>query len=185
MATDLSICNTAIELVGGNSINSFEDETRESRLCNQLYVVTRDSLLQQRRWSFSLEQVQLARLAATPAKEWNYQYQLPTDILGVSKNYDVYNQWRVIGDKLYANVEEVTILYQKRVDEIVMPPSVVRALELEMAKLLSASLAQDMSMVPVWENMANDALKRARMIDSQIDPNLSIDKRAFDLTAVR
>lgn len=185
MATDLSICNTALELVGANSINSFQDETRESRLCNQLYVTTRDTLLQQKRWSFTLSIRQLSRLTAAPAEEYNYQYQLPSDILGIAKNYDSHTHWRIIGDKLHTNVEECSILYQKQTGEEEFPPSFVRALEMELAKIFSMSLVQDATFTQLFEDEARKALLRAKSVDGQLGPNLKVDRRTFDLTAVR
>jgi len=185
MTTDLEICNTALELVGANSINTFQDETRESRLCNQLYVTTRDTLLQHRRWSFTLEIRQLSKLVATPDQGYNYQYQLPSDVLGIAKNYDSHTDWRIIGDKLHTNVDEVSILYQKETGEEDFPPIFVRALEMEMAKLMSMALVQDPTFTQLFEDEAKKALARARNADSNLGPNLVVDRRTFDLTAVR
>jgi hypothetical protein len=71
-------------MIGVDEISSFDDETREAKLCTNLYPTTRDSLLQQHPWRFSLGQASLARLVDTPLYGYDYAYQLPAGFLRVT-----------------------------------------------------------------------------------------------------
>ena len=189
MATDISICNSALVLVGAdeNAINSFSDSTREARVCAQLYEVTKDTLISKRPWGFTLGQVELAKLVATPLFEYAVVYQLPVDpkLLRVIKTENPGEDYRVFEDKLYTNRTSMKILYQFDPGEENYPPYFVRALELRMAELLALALAQDETFSEGLGRLANRAYKNAAFTDSTNTPPLSIHDVNFALTSVR
>lgn len=190
MPTDVEICASALLLVGADEINSFEDETREARICDNLYDTTRQKLLQSHNWSFSLAMTELSRTTlATTSSEYEfgylYEYSLPTDYLRLIKKDGVANDYRIAGDKLYSNDSEVHILYQYDVSETEFPAYFTRALEFEMAKILAAALMQDETQVELWTALAKDELIRAKNIDSQNQPPSELAENNFALTAVR
>lgn len=184
MATDISICSSALVLVGADEINSFADESREAKLCGILYDTTVKNLLQEHPWRFSLTQASLAQTEATPLYGFQYAYQLPVDCLRVlsmerSWPYQVYE------DKLYANIPLVAITYQFQPSEVRFPAYFVRLLELEMASLLSVALAEDESKATLFRNLADIQKRKARNTDSQQQPTRAIRDYNNVLSQVR
>ena len=142
--TAIDLCSKALLLVGANAIQSFQDGSKESSVCSSIYEITRDTLLTNRLWSFSLEQLDLAQLNETPLRDWKYVYALPTQILRVkkvsgSKSFDI------MGNKLYSNNQTVSIDCQKAVDVDQMPPYFQTALISELAAKLCVALLGDTS----------------------------------------
>lgn len=188
--TDLDICISALLLVGADEINAFTDSTREARICAQLYQTTKEAMLQKAHWSFSLAMTELSRttLATTSAEYefgYTYQYALPPDYLRIIRKNNPTNDYRIVGNKLYTNDDDVQILYQYDVDESRFPSYFTRAFELEMAKLLAAALLQDDNQVQIWEALAKKELISARNIDAQNTPSPQVDPSNFALTHVR
>lgn len=182
--TAIDICSKALLLVGAEAIQSFEDETKESKVCSTIYETVRDTLLTNRLWTFSLETQELAQLNETSLKDWKYVYALPKDVLRIkklngSKNFELMN------GKLYSNMPIVKIDCQKAVDVDEMPPYFQTALISELASKLSMALMGDSNKYTVFANMAQRDLVNARLADSQNRPNISFDEDSFWITVAR
>jgi hypothetical protein len=185
MTTDVSICTSALLMVGADEIESFVDETREAKLCAQIYPTTKTKLLQSFPWRFSLGQVQLAQLATTPLYEYDHAYQLPAGFLRIieinSPSYD----YKIFEDKLYTNADTVYVTYQFDPGEEDFPEYFTRLLELEMASLLSVSLLEDLDKSKLFGQEARRQALQSRSVDSQSQPNEALDDVNFDLIQVR
>lgn len=186
MASEIDICTSALLMVGANSINSFQDESREARVCAAIYETTRDDLLTRHPWSFALGQQQLSQLVTTPLFGYAYAYQLPTEPLclrvqGIDGNYE----YRVFEDKLYTDRTSVNILYIFQAPESEFKPYFTRALELELAAILSIALTEDGAKSDRFGNMAQMQLRKARNTDSQQSTPGKISDENFLLTEVR
>lgn len=83
MSTTVQICNMAILRVGGKSISSLTENSREAEICNVFYASCRDQVLSGFPWNFSKKQEALALLAAAPPTNWAYAYALPVGCLKV------------------------------------------------------------------------------------------------------
>ena len=79
--TDIKICSDALLMLGASPISSFTEGTDESNICDRLYPDIKIRALTMYDWSFSFKKTQLARLVTTPANEYKYEYQLPSDII--------------------------------------------------------------------------------------------------------
>ena len=78
MASDVSICSNALLLIGHSKISALS----ESEQAEAFYDSTYEDFLTQHKWKFStVKSVSLSRLTATPQNEFDYAYQLPTDML--------------------------------------------------------------------------------------------------------
>lgn len=182
--SDISICSTACLLVGANEIESFIDETNEAKVCAAIYEVTRDNVLTIHPWQFSLGQVQLARLVATPLFGYSYAFQLPTDFLRlISTDPDM--GYRIFEDKLYCSSETCNISYQFSPSEAKFPPYFVRLLELELASLLAASLGEDASKQQLFAAIAEKEARKARNTDSQNHKGTQVSASNFGVYTAR
>jgi len=68
-------------LLGGSPISSFTEESAESEIAANLFENSYKSILTQHRWRFASKQATLARLTEKPSNLFEYQFQLPTDLL--------------------------------------------------------------------------------------------------------
>lgn len=60
MATDVSICNRAIQKVGGQPITSLSGASETARACNRVYSEIRDEELRSNNWNFSIKRTILS-----------------------------------------------------------------------------------------------------------------------------
>jgi len=186
MATDLSICQAALLLANANTINSFDDGTREAQMCKAFYETVKDATLQKHPWAFSLFQEQLAKTTNTPLFDFNYEYQLPSNTLRILKiSTPPGNDYRILKDKLFSSVDGIEVLYQKDPGEEFFPAYFRVVLEYRLAQKLSLALTQDEQMAANFQQEYLLTMREARGIDSQSSPNLTIDETSLLLTAVR
>ncbi len=188
--TDLSICVSGLLLVGADEILSFDDTSREARICSQLYSTTKESMLQSHPWTFSLAFTELPGIETVVGTSendfgWQHEYTLPSDFLRIIKKDGLQSDYRIVGDKLYSNQAEVHILYQYNVSETEFPAYFTRALELKMAELLAASLLQDENQLQIWAGLSRQEKLIAKNVDSTQSPPEGMQANNFALTAVR
>lgn len=184
-ATEVSICNGGLLLVGADDINSFSDNTTEAKLCNSIYTDTKKILLQYHPWRFSLAQIDLGgALVSEPLFNWKYQYQLPADFLRVLYIKDDAD-YEIFGTKIYTDNTTCQIVYQSNVSESVMPAYFIRCLQFHLAKIFSLSLQEDLDKMSMFDRAADKETARARSIDSQQQPNKAISLVNYTLLNVR
>lgn len=184
--TAITICNSALLLVGADEISSLSDTSNEGKLANALYEDVKDSLFQSYPWRFSLLQADLgAATGSTPVIEtWSEIFTLPADLLRVISIED--NQpYEVYGDEIYKNGSTCKIVYQKDVGEDEMPAYFVKALNYHLAAVFAISLQEDVNKMRMFEQMAEKETQKARAIDAQQQPNSGIQDTEFSLVNVR
>lgn len=84
MASDVEIANRAITKLGAARINSFDDNTTESRAIKSMYDIARRALLRRALWNFAKKRTTLAAVAIPAANaDWTFanQFTLPPDFL--------------------------------------------------------------------------------------------------------
>lgn len=181
--TAIDICSKALLMIGANSIQSFQDETRESEVCGSLYNIIKEGLLSNRLWTFSMEQVNLARLTTKPLRDYSYSFQIPQNVLRIrgsqSGEYDIY------GDKIYTNAQAMSIDCQINIDESIMPAHFRKVLMDNLCRDLSISLLGDQSKFELFDRLLEKDLKTSRMVDMQNVRNKSFGDDSFFLTVVR
>lgn len=174
MATDVSICNNALLLIGANTITSLSDNVNEAVTCNALYEGTKDSLIQEGNWSFCRDVVSLTSSKATSdIDDYDYMYDIPSTVFRIFKKDNVPNNYDIYGAKLYTNDTTVNIYCLTDPGESAFPAHFVRTLEFKMASILAAALEHDESMTQLFERLFTDSLRKSRRIDGQNTPNKS------------
>ena len=85
MASVVSMCNSALNLLGASTISALTDDSKNARLCNQRYEPVRDRIFRSHAWNCLHKRVQLAQNSTTPVVEYSHAYVLPSDCLRVLK----------------------------------------------------------------------------------------------------
>ena len=198
--TALSICSDALLMLGAKPISSFNEGTDEASVANRLYPDIRNQTLVMYPWSFSFKKLKLARLITTPTNEFKYEYQLPGDRLASPRavydtsatNIPPVKEYRIMGDKVLADYEEVWIDYQYSVPEFAMPTYFVQFLKSMMAWHLALPITDQTEKAQYWQGVATGgpsengrggSLRQAMNIDGQGQPTNAIND--FSLIAVR
>jgi len=170
-------------MVGANTIGSFAEQSRESMLANAYYGLTRDTMLQQYVWRFSVKQAELSRLVEAPLYDYSYAYQLPADALRVNA-YKDNEEFKIFGKKLYTNKDVAQITYQARPNESEFPSYFINALQLELAATFAMAFENEVKYRLLEEKSRFEFIK-AKSIDSQTQTNATLPENNFWITVVR
>lgn len=127
MASQVGICNQAINLVGGTQIVNINDEIQEATICKAIYDDIRDLVLEDADWTFATKRYLLTPEAETPAWGYMFQFTILPEVLRVinaSDSIDRLNgdsdlDWRREGNLILCDIS--TNLYMKGVRQITDP----------------------------------------------------------------
>lgn len=161
MASEVEICNRALQKLGAKRIISLSDDSVNARACNVAYVPVRDALLEDHFWRFAIERAELAADAMTPAWGRANSFQLPSDYICLAPSYpeDNFNSkdWVIEGLKILTDdTAPIYIRYVKRVTD----PNAMTSLFREM---LSTELAFELC-----EELTQSNTKKAQLEKDKI-----------------
>jgi hypothetical protein len=165
----VSICNSALRLVGAQSITSLDDAVDGARLCKQFFTPCFEEMLYLRDWGFARKRATLAELLTPPAFGYAHAYQLPTDLVRIiGSNIPDGCDWQREGDKIYTDETSVGLLYLYYCDT----PSLWshgfrRALEYDLASKIAYPLTKDAALAQYLFTQFEDALADAASLDGQ------------------
>lgn len=171
------IVSQALLYIGEAPISSFSEGTA-GLVASNLYDITRDDLLTAYRWRFAVGKKSLSRLTSTPLNEWQYAFQLPTDLLLLIRTYPN-SKYEVYEDKIYSNSATLEIDYVFRPESGAFPAFFVKALSYKLAAEFAIAITNNQSLADRMEMRAADSLKKARFNDSQGRANTAIIHRPF------
>ena len=195
--TDIEICSRALTRIGSGAIQSFDEGTDKATTCDLIYSSILDSELSLYPWRFAMKKVQLARLTDTPANEWKYVYQLPTDAIGgpfamfnstgagVSPN----KRYEIFADKLFTNELVVVIDYPFKPTEPAFPAYFVEFLVLAIASALAMPITDQANTAELYRGLAyglpsdngnGGQLARARRANSAQQPPQRIENFSLE-----
>ncbi len=171
-------------LVGANTINSFDENTTESKVSGQLYESTLENLLTRCRWRFASKQQQLSKLTTNPLGRYDSAYQVPSDALqmhtvSLSDSIIEYDRY---GNEIYADTSASDILiadYTFQPSEADFPPYFKQALVFELASLFAGAIARNDTLSQLYSNKATIQLTVAKGQDSQAQTNRRVDVDRF------
>lgn len=197
--SDIDICNLALSYVGADTIRTFEENNKRSRLCEIFFGAVKKALLDGFDWPFARK---LAGLVAAPTSVvtpsgW-YAYAIPSDC---SRIRDLYppgsrDPWEIIGQYfhcalsenvyVYYTVKEIaTARFSESFSQLLALGVAVRlAMPITQNRDLYKSLAEDfrLSKMEVWETEANTGNSyRAYNENPNNDTFVNVDTQdAFD-----
>lgn len=174
MASTTDIGNLALSRIGHNRfMSSYDDDaTTEADLIRLHYPLCRDALLRSHPWNFAIKRVDLAQVDETPAFEFDYVYQLPTDCLKVIRTEMDYENvdadYRIEGRKLLCNESTCAIEYVYRVTDTTHFDSLfIDALSYMIAAEVAMPLINDANAAAKARQEFDRVLREARSVDAQ------------------
>lgn len=173
-ASEVSIANEALLLLGANTITSFADDDSNAVLVDRFYHSERDAILRSHRWNCAIETANLASLSDTPIIDWQYQFTLPVDpyclrVLDVrTVSGDIYLDFAIQGRKILTQESTVDITYIKRVED---PSSfdalLYQTIVFRLAWKLAFPITRSHTVMNHMGTMYEAVAREARAIDSQ------------------
>jgi hypothetical protein len=132
-SSETDIGNLALGRAGSDkTILSFNEGSKEARLCLRFYEFCRDEVLERAPWPFAVRVQALAALpVATLLPGWQYQYALPTDCLNVlavvpaSDVTDVSNYYCACNNTPWAPVRPCVYAFRKAMNDAGTLPTVL------------------------------------------------------------
>jgi len=167
MASEVSICNRALALLGANTITSLSDGSTEANVCKAVYADARDGILRSRPWSCAIQRATLAQLSTAPVWDYGKAYSLPNDphCLAVLELKET-TKYRIEGRTLVCNTDTATIKYVARItDPAQFDPSLVFALSSRIGAEIAYALTQNRALSNDMWSMSAQALTDASVDD--------------------
>lgn len=166
---DLDIINSALNLIGANEISSLDEGSREANVAGVMYDDIYESELAAHPWGFAKAKVLLAQLTSTPLNEWEYAYQLPTDLIRLL-NTNSTQDYEILEDKLYSNENTVEIEYITRIDESKLPKWFKVSVMYRLASDMCVAITSNRTLAESLDAAYQVRTKNARFINDDQQP---------------
>lgn len=172
---ETDICNQALGRFSANAISDLGEQSAEGAACRRFYAQTRDELLRQHPWNFSIARTTLAT-SFTPDSQYTYGFNLPPDCLRVLTVYDYDDDWVIEQGSLLLNNDSPSIIYIARIDDCgKYPPDFVETFILKLSTKLCTALTQNWKLSSQLYQEYEIALGRAKAADAQENSPQAID----------
>lgn len=168
----IDICSRALILIGADPITSFDDGNTEALVAVNMYEDVARASLVNSRWRFATNQAVLNLLSAAPTGRYDRAYQLPSDTLmlhAITVN-DSPIDYQIYGSKVFSDTSPSDIViadYSFRADEQDWPSYFIIAVEYSLAVVFATSIARDSTLASIMQGQAQNAMAKARSLDSQ------------------
>ncbi len=148
MASEVSICNRALSILGHEPLLALSDDTNAGRTMNATYSDVRDAEHDRHRWRHTFKRATLAASVTNPDFDYARQFQLPSDFIRLVEGGDIYKvadlndyrtgtneDWSIEGGMLLTHLAApLRIRYIARiVDTALFPPSFAESLACRIA----------------------------------------------------
>lgn len=174
MISEIDICSAALLAVGGDPIQSFDEETASAGIAKAFYALVRDTLLASYPWNFAHDVRALARLADAPRADYAYAYALPADSVSIQSLGEGGRSRGLVYRRsgttvIETDAESVIISYTRRLPPDALPAYFRHALTLQLAAEFCIPLTENTGRWEALQAAADRSLAVARRIDAQQD----------------
>jgi len=174
MASVISICNSALNLLGASTISALTDDSKNARICNQRYEPVRNRVFRGHAWNCLHKRVQLAQDSTAPVVEYTYAYTLPSDCLRVLKIHtgtaDSINSeidYKVEQRKIVTNEGTIYLVYIALItDPNEYDVYLQESISHQLAADIAYSLTNNATLAKNYMQRTDERLKEARFIDA-------------------
>ncbi len=176
MASKIGIANVGLQAIGGSTITSFSQGTKNANVVNDIYDELRRNLLAYA-WNFATNRVELGRSTTVPAYQFKYAYVLPSDwiyTVSVHENDQgagtTFYKSEQVGDQtvLLSDSENLYLRYVKdEGDPNLMPADFRYALSMALARDMTIPISNSVALYDKFEGVARKALIKAKATDAQ------------------
>jgi hypothetical protein len=184
MASEVDICNSALNMVGASNIISLTEDSRAARLCNQRYEFLRDSVFRAHPWNSLIRRAELAKDTETPSWEYANQFLLPADpfclrVLEIEGESDGV-EYAIEGRFLLSDEDDIKIKFVARVtDPNQYDTLLIEALSAAIAADIAYPLANSIGLQQQMNAIYESRLREARFTDATEGTPDTIESELF------
>ena len=179
MPSQIDIVSNALVLIGHPPISSFDpDQGAGATVGSALYETALNYLLSTTYWRFTMKQQQLNKLTATPLNNWQFAYQLPTDMITLYR-VDPRSNYQIFEDKLFTNIDSIAADYSHRVADTALPTYFVQAFQYKLAGDFAIAITNDVNKNQLYEAKFRQEIQIAMAADARNHPAVSIVDQPF------
>jgi len=173
IASEVSICSNALVRLGGKPISSFQEDSEFAGPCATVWPTVRNMVLRAHPWNCATRRAILAPLVESPAFDFGYQFNLPTDWLKTlqvgRRNCPITYQQE--GRRILANVSGLPLVYiWENTNPGTWDDSMVEAAEILMAAAMAYTVTSSTSLRDSLNQEGQYKLKVAKANDGQDTP---------------
>lgn len=171
-ASEVEICNSALDLIGAEPIIALDSTSKTSRILTRNYGIVRDAVIRAHPWNCAIHRMTIAADATAPDSVYTYQYTLPSDPYCLRMldlpDEDPDTEWKVEGRKLLTDVSApLAIRFLKRItDPLEYDPLMAEAIATRLAAKIAYSVTGSRAMMIDLFNAYQSILGDARTQDS-------------------
>lgn len=190
--TKLSMLSAALVLCGEKPMNSLTDPRYGAAVGAALFDMVFENELQSNRWRFACKKASLAQVNVVPPNEFQYCFQLPTDMLlpigfwgvGPDRTYEIYS------NVMYTNItsnpgpvnssaQSLTFDYMFKPDPATVPSYFSLLVTYALAKDMIKPVTESDTAASAMQTKYNMQRSRAMHADAQGRPNRPIAHNQF------
>lgn len=183
MASDVDICNSALNMIGASNIISLTEDSRAARVCNQRYEFIRDAVFRAHPWNCLVTRTSLTADSDTPAFEFDHQHTLPADCLRVLRPENPDTVFRVEGRKIISSTTPFKMIYVARItDPNEYDQLLIESIAARLAADVSYALVNSASLSQMLMATYDSKLSEARFVDATEGTpanTVNIDRAAY------
>ena len=187
MASVVSMCNSALNLLGASTISALTDDSKNARLCNQRYEPIRDRVFRGHAWNCLHKRVQLAQNSTAPVVEYSNAYALPADCLRVLKIHNGTTDsiassidYKLEGRNIVTDEGTVFLIYiAKDTDPNNYDTYLQESISHQLAADLAYAVTNNATLADKYMTRADERLREARFIDATENSLGTIESSEF------
>lgn len=177
--TKIGLISKALVLCGEKPLTSLSDNRYGATVGSNLFELIYESELQSNRWRFAMTKRALSRLVNAPLNQWQYAYQLPTDMLLPVGIYPVDLKYEIYAGHLYTNRATVELDYMFKPEVTAVPAYFALLLTYALARDMIKPITESDSAVKIMESKYNMQRSRALLADAQGRPAKPVQHSPF------
>ena len=187
MASVVSMCNSALNLLGASTISALTDDSKNARLCNQRYEPIRDRVVRGHAWNCLHKRVQLAKNSTAPVVEYSNAYALPADCLRVLKIHNGTTDsiassidYKLEGRNIVTDEGTVFLIYiAKDTDPNNYDTYLQESISHQLAADIAYAVTNNATLAKNYMERADERLREARFIDATENSLGTIESSEF------
>jgi len=172
--SQISICNSALALIGETFIRSLNENSTKARMCQVQYDIQVDALLTRIDWPFAravatLNELVIPEEQQIPGKKF---YALPSNCLmpRYLVQQDGRHSFEVMGNALVTALPNPRLVYTRDdTTEFLFSPAFVHLLSLSLAIRISPALTQDKILTSSLKNLFEYEFMQAAEVEANTD----------------
>jgi hypothetical protein len=167
MASEVDICNRALQKLGASRITALDENTPNAVACNFNYTIIRDREFRKHLWNFTLKRVTLAASSTTPDFGFSYAFPLPSDWIRNNPPNDVDVDWKIEGRSILTSAGDTLELpYVSRVTDTTQFDELFNE---TLACALALEMCEEITQSNTKKDILIDEYKRCVMQAKQVD----------------